>query len=171
MHSHFGNDANLLAHQGYHRTESVAIRLSTDPLRGCFGSLKGLPTSTPPPPTSILSACPRTTAKPTIRGWYTVVLLSCVLTSYSSFKGPFWASTSTTLSPAAAAAGIAGINAVLNLIGGGAMSLVGLIQNATGSFATALLPMVVLALAGALAIILMGRRLGRTQGSVSATAT
>jgi hypothetical protein len=51
------------------------------------------------------------------------------------------------------------------------MSLVGLIQNATGSFATALLPMVVLALAGALAIILRGRRLGRTQGSVSATAT
>jgi MFS transporter, ACS family, tartrate transporter len=100
----------------------------------------------------------------------TVVLLSCVLASYSSFKGPFWAFTSTTLSPAAAAAGIAGINAVSNLIGGGAVSLVGLIQEATGSFATALLPMVVLALTGALAIILMGRRLGRTQGSVSATA-
>ncbi|MGT2478238.1 MFS transporter [Methylobacterium oryzae CBMB20] len=100
----------------------------------------------------------------------TVVLLSCVLASYSSFKGPFWAFTSTTLSPAAAAAGIAGINAVSNLIGGGAVSLVGLIQDATGSFATALLPMVVLALAGALAVILMGRRLGRTQGSVSATA-
>ncbi|MEE7493743.1 MFS transporter [Methylobacterium oryzae] len=100
----------------------------------------------------------------------TVVLLSCVLASYSSFKGPFWAFTSTTLSPAAAAAGIAGINAVSNLIGGGAVSLVGLIQDATGSFATALLPMVVLALAGALAVILMGRRLSRTQGSVSATA-
>ena len=88
----------------------------------------------------------------------TVALLSCVLVGYSSFKGPFWAFTAATLSPATAAAGIAGINAFSNLAGGGMVSLVGLIQGATGSYALALLPIVALALTGALIVLLIGRR-------------
>ncbi|MBY6266045.1 MFS transporter [Azospirillum sp. 412522] len=88
----------------------------------------------------------------------TVVLLSCVLASYSSFKGPFWAFTSTTLSPTTAAAGIAGINAVSNLVGGGMVSLVGAIQDATGSFGAALLPIALLAMTGALIVLVMGAR-------------
>ncbi|MFC0406661.1 MFS transporter [Roseomonas elaeocarpi] len=90
----------------------------------------------------------------------TVALLSCVLVSYSSFKGPFWAFTSQTLSPTTAAAGIAGINAVSNLAGGGMVSLVGAIQDATGSYGAAMLPIVVLALVGASLVLVIGRRRG-----------
>lgn len=80
----------------------------------------------------------------------TVALLSCVLVGYSSFKGPFRALTSQTLSPITAAAGIEGINAVSNLLGGGLMvSLVGAVQQATGSYGVAMLPMVVAAFVGA----------------------
>jgi MFS family permease len=100
----------------------------------------------------------------------TVALLSCVLTGYSSFKGPFWAFTSATLSPATAAAGIAGINAVSNLVGGGMVSLVGAIQDATGSYGAALLPMVALALAGAVSVLVIGAREADAAGSVAARA-
>ena len=92
----------------------------------------------------------------------TVTLLSCILVSYSSFKGPFWAFTSQTLSPTTAAAGIAGINAVSNLAGGGMVSLVGSIQEATGSYGVALLPIVVLALTGAVLALVVGRRQSAT---------
>ena len=88
----------------------------------------------------------------------TVALLSCVLVGYSAFKGPFWAFTSQILSPMTAAAGIAGINAVSNLAGGGMVSLVGAIQQRTGSYGVALLPIIVLALAGAAVVLAMARR-------------
>ena len=87
----------------------------------------------------------------------TVGLLSCVLVGYSSFKGPFWAFTASTLSPAGAAAGIAGINAFSNLVGGFMVSLVGLVQDATHSYAVALLPIVVLALLGVGIVLTIGR--------------
>jgi MFS family permease len=88
----------------------------------------------------------------------TVMLLSCALIGAYSFKGPFWALSSTWLSPRAAAAGLAGINAIANLVGGGAISLVGLIKTSTGSFAIALLPLVLLTLAGAISVLLMTRQ-------------
>ncbi len=87
----------------------------------------------------------------------TVALLSSSLVGYSSFKGPFWAFTASTLSPGTAAAGIAGINAVSNLAGGGMVSLVGIIQDATGSYALALLPIAALAVTGAVIVLLLGR--------------
>jgi ACS family tartrate transporter-like MFS transporter len=93
----------------------------------------------------------------------TVALLSCVLVGYSSFKGPFWAFTSQTLSPATAAAGIAGINAFSNLAGGGMVSLVGAVQDATGSYGLALLPIVALALFAACLVLLIGRRPGTSR--------
>lgn len=91
-----------------------------------------------------------------------VALLSSTLVGYSSFKGPFWAFTASTLSPGTAAAGIAGINAVSNLAGGAMVSLVGLIQAVTGSYALALLPIAALAVTGAVIVLLMDRRGGTT---------
>ncbi|MBP2309623.1 MFS transporter [Azospirillum melinis] len=100
----------------------------------------------------------------------TVVLLSCVLASYSSFKGPFWAFTSGTLSPTTAAAGIAGINAVSNLVGGGMVSLVGAIQDSTGSYGAALLPIALLALTGALVVLAIGAQKNHTISKTPAAA-
>jgi hypothetical protein len=88
----------------------------------------------------------------------TVMLLSCALIGAYSFKGPFWALSSTWMSPRAAAAGLAGINAIANLVGGGAISLVGVIKESTGSFALALLPLVLLTFAGALSVLWMTRQ-------------
>ena len=88
----------------------------------------------------------------------TVLLLSCALIGAYSFKGPFWALSSTWMSPKTAAAGLAGINAIANLVGGGAISLVGWIKDSTGSFSLGLLPMVALTLAGAMSVLVMTRR-------------
>ena len=88
----------------------------------------------------------------------TVMLLSCALIGAYSFKGPFWALSSTWMSPKAAAAGLAGINAIANLVGGGAISLVGFIKEGTGSFSLALLPLVLLTLIGGISVLLMTRQ-------------
>jgi len=88
----------------------------------------------------------------------TVMLLSCALIGAYSFKGPFWALSSTWMSPKAAAAGLAGINAIANLVGGGAISLVGFIKEGTGSFSMALLPLVLLTLTGGISVLLMTRQ-------------
>jgi hypothetical protein len=95
------------------------------------------------------------------------MLLSCALIGAYSFKGPFWALSSTWLSPRAAAAGLAGINAIANLVGGGAISLVGLIKESTGSFSLALLPLVLLTLTGALSVLWMTRQ-ARSSAAITA---
>jgi MFS family permease len=99
----------------------------------------------------------------------TVMLLSCALIGAYSFKGPFWALSSTWMSPKTAAAGLAGINAIANLVGGGAISLVGWIKESTGSFSMALLPMVLLTLAGGVSVLVMTRQ-QRTPAAVAPTA-
>jgi len=99
-----------------------------------------------------------------------VMLLSCALIGAYSFKGPFWALSSTWMSPRAAAAGLAGINAIANLVGGGAISLVGIIKESTGSFSIAVLPMVALTLLGGISVLLMTRQ-ARTGGASAATAS
>jgi hypothetical protein len=89
----------------------------------------------------------------------TVFLLSMVLIGAYSMKGPFWALVSTWLSSSTAAAGLAAIGAMANLIGGGVMvNVYGTIHNATGSYALALLPLAALCAAGALMVVLMGRK-------------
>ena len=87
----------------------------------------------------------------------TVMLLSCALVGAYSFKGPFWALTSGWMSPKTAAAGIAGINAIANLTGGGAISLVGMIKQSSGSYAVGLLPIVALTAIGAIGVLWMTR--------------
>jgi sugar phosphate permease len=77
----------------------------------------------------------------------TVMLLTCVLVGAYSFKGPFWALSTGWLATGSAAAGLAGINAVANLIGGGLMvNVYGWIKSSTGSHALALAPIALLAL-------------------------
>jgi MFS family permease len=86
----------------------------------------------------------------------TVVLLSCVLIGAYSFKGPFWALSSTWLAPGSAAAGLAAINAASNLIGGGLMvNVYGWIKEGTGSHSLALLPIAVLALASIVTLLVL----------------
>ncbi len=87
----------------------------------------------------------------------TVALLSCALIGTYSLKGPFWALSSGWMSPKTAAAGLAGINAISNLVGGGAISLVGMIKQATGSYAIGLAPIALLTTAGAIGILLISR--------------
>jgi MFS family permease len=93
----------------------------------------------------------------------TVFMLCLALIGAYSFKGPFWALTSGWLSTTTVAAGLAGINATANLVGGGMISLVGLIKGATGSFSIALLPLVVLTTVGAASVLLIGRNEAKTQ--------
>ncbi len=84
-----------------------------------------------------------------------------------AFKGPFWALSAGWLSPGTLAAGLAGINAISNLIGGGLMvNVVGLVRDATGSFPLGMLPVAALDAAAALSVILISRAHAReTQGA------
>jgi MFS transporter, ACS family, tartrate transporter len=94
----------------------------------------------------------------------TVLLLSCCLIGAYSFKGPFWALSSTWMSPKTAAAGLAGINAIANLVGGGAISLVGWVKETTGSFTMGLLPIMLLTLLGGVAVLFLSRQ-GQARGA------
>lgn len=88
----------------------------------------------------------------------TVAVLSCALVGAYAFKGPFWALSSGWLSAGTLAAGLAGINAFSNLIGGGLMvNVVGLVKEATGSFALGLLPVAALDVTAAICVIAISR--------------
>jgi ACS family tartrate transporter-like MFS transporter len=87
----------------------------------------------------------------------TMILLTCALVGSYSFKGPFWALSSSWLPAGRAAAGLAGINAIANLAGGGMISLVGVIKEATESYAIALLPLVALTIAGSIGVLVIRR--------------
>lgn len=88
----------------------------------------------------------------------TIVAVSCALVGAYAFKGPFWALSSGWLSAGTLAAGLAGINAIANLIGGGLMvNVVGLVKEATGSFAFGMLPVAALDAAAAISVLLISR--------------
>lgn len=88
-----------------------------------------------------------------------VVILSLVLIGAYSMKGPFWALASGWLSSSTAAAGLAAIGAVANLIGGGLMvNVYGMINQATGSHTLAMVPLALLCAAGGIAVLMMGRK-------------
>ncbi|MBE7199531.1 MAG: MFS transporter [Parafilimonas terrae] len=87
-----------------------------------------------------------------------VLAVSFALVGAYAFKGPFWALSAGWLSPGTLAAGLAGINAISNLIGGGLMvNVVGLVKDATGSFPLGMLPVAALDAAAALSVILISR--------------
>src|SRR4029453_4843978 len=88
----------------------------------------------------------------------TLIAVSFCLVGAYSFKGPFWALSASWLSPSTLAAGLAGVNAIANLIGGGIMvNAVGLLKEWSGSYAVAMLPLVALTLAGAVSVLLVSR--------------
>jgi MFS family permease len=102
----------------------------------------------------------------------TVFLLSCILVGAYSFKGPFWALSSSWLPPSAAAAGLATINAVSNLIGGGLMvNAYGWIKDATGSYALALLPVALLTVASIITLLTLSNEAHRAARSAQAKAS
>jgi MFS transporter, ACS family, tartrate transporter len=87
-----------------------------------------------------------------------VMAVTFALVGAYSFKGPFWALSAGWLSPGTLAAGLAGINAIANLIGGGLMvNVVGLVKDATGSFPLGMLPVAALDAAAAISVILISR--------------
>jgi MFS family permease len=99
-----------------------------------------------------------------------VFLLSLVLIGAYCFKGPFWSMASGWLSAGNAAAGIAGINAISNLIGGGLMvNVYGQIHDATHSYVLALMPLAGLTVLSALAILYVGRQ-AKSDVTIASTA-
>jgi MFS family permease len=100
----------------------------------------------------------------------TIVAVSCCLVGAYSFKGPFWALSAGWLSASTLAAGLAGINAIANLIGGGIMvNVVGLLKEWSGSYAVAMMPLVLLTFAGAVSVLVISRSDAR-QTAASAVA-
>lgn len=89
-------------------------------------------------------------------------LLTLVLAGTYACKGPFWALSSEWLAAPVAAAGLAQINALGNLSGFFCNFLIGWIKSATGSFPLALTPIAALALAGTVAVLVLGRSQPRT---------
>lgn len=100
----------------------------------------------------------------------TVVILSLILVGAYAMKGPFWALAAGWMDSSSAAAGLAAVGAIANLIGGVVMvNAYGIINQRTGSHTLALLPLAALCLAGGIAVLLMGRRL--SEGRASETQT
>ncbi len=95
----------------------------------------------------------------------TIVILSTILIGAYSAKGPFWALASGWMSSTSAAAGLAAIGAIANLIGGVVMvNAYGVISEQTGSHTLAMLPLAGLCLAGGIAVLIMGRRYSQPAG-------
>ena len=102
----------------------------------------------------------------------TVMLLTGVLIGAYSFKGPFWALSSSWLASGSAAAGLAAINAASNLVGGGLMvNAYGWIKEATGSHALGLLPIAVLAVASIITLLTLSNDAHRAARNAQAKAT
>ena len=93
----------------------------------------------------------------------TVIMVTFCLVGAYAFKGPFWALSASWLSAGTLAAGLAGINAIANLIGGGLMvNVVGLVKQSTGSFVLGMLPLALLCAAAAVSVIVLGRSEARS---------
>jgi MFS family permease len=99
-----------------------------------------------------------------------VILCLAVIGIYAG-KGPVWAVSTELLSAGTAAAGLAQMNAISNLAGFGTTYLLGFIKNATGSYPIAMLPLVALAAAGAVTILLVGRGQNRSKIPEAVVAT
>ncbi|WP_044531668.1 MFS transporter [Herbaspirillum sp. B65] len=100
-----------------------------------------------------------------------VLMLTLVLIGAYCFKGPFWAMATNWLATGSVAAGLAGINAVSNLIGGGLMvNVYGWVKGATGSFALALLPLVGLSVLSVAILLFLSRKSRTPAATVAATA-
>jgi nitrate/nitrite transporter NarK len=89
----------------------------------------------------------------------TVFMLCCVLVGAYAFKGPFWALATDMLSNSTIAAGLATVNAIANLLGGGLMvNVYGWVKAATGSYSLALMPLGILTLVSVATLLLLTRK-------------
>ncbi|MBK4739110.1 MFS transporter [Noviherbaspirillum sp. DKR-6] len=88
---------------------------------------------------------------------FTIALLIIAVACTYVFKGPFWALAADWMPGAAAAAGLAQVNAIGNLAGFVGSAMLGAIREATGSFALALLPIALISAAGCLTLWLVQR--------------
>jgi nitrate/nitrite transporter NarK len=99
----------------------------------------------------------------------TIVMVTFCLVGAYAFKGPFWALSASWLSTSTLAAGLAGINAISNLIGGGLMvNVVGLVKESTGSFVLGMLPLALLCAVAATLVLALGRNVARAADMVAA---
>ena len=99
----------------------------------------------------------------------TVVMLTMVLVGAYSMKGPFWALVSGWLSSSTAAAGLAAVGAMANLIGGGLMvNVYGAIHDATNSYALALMPLAALCTLAGVMVLVIGRKRQLEQAEAAA---
>ncbi|WP_019142668.1 MFS transporter [Noviherbaspirillum massiliense] len=88
-----------------------------------------------------------------------IAMLCMILIGAYSFKGPFWALASGWLASGSAAAGLAGINAVSNLIGGRLMvNVYGWVKEVTGSYALALMPLALLSFISVVTLLYLSRK-------------
>ena len=94
--------------------------------------------------------------------WAMIPLLTLIAAGTYASKGPFWALSSEWLGAGAAAAGLAQINALGNLSGFFFNYLIGWIQAETGSFPLALMPIAIVATAGTVCVLVLGRNQPRT---------
>jgi nitrate/nitrite transporter NarK len=98
----------------------------------------------------------------------TIVMVTFCLVGAYAFKGPFWALSASWLSTSTLAAGLAGINAISNLIGGGLMvNVVGLVKEHTGSFVLGMLPLALLCAVAATCVLVLGRNVARAADMVA----
>lgn len=88
----------------------------------------------------------------------TITILVIAVTGTYIFKGPFWALASEWMPGAAAAVGLAQVNAIGNLAGFAGSSLLGAIKEATGSFALALMPIAAISAVGCVVLWWLARR-------------
>jgi MFS transporter, ACS family, tartrate transporter len=93
----------------------------------------------------------------------TLFALCAVLVGAYAFKGPFWTLATDMLSNSTVAAGLATVNAIANLLGGGLMvNVYGWVKAATGSYSLALMPLAVLTLVSVATLLLLTRN-GRAE--------
>ena len=97
-----------------------------------------------------------------------IAILCMILVGTYALKGPFWGLSSEWLAGTGAAAGLAQINALGNLAGFVDSYLIGAIREATGSYTLALLPLVAIAAAGVVGVLLLSR--GQAQKAAVAAA-
>jgi nitrate/nitrite transporter NarK len=97
----------------------------------------------------------------------TVLMLTCCLVGAYAFKGPFWSLSAGWLSASTIAAGLAGINALSNLIGGGLMvNVVGVLKESTGSYVIGMIPLALLCGAAAVSVVILGRSASQSAQTV-----
>jgi hypothetical protein len=94
--------------------------------------------------------------------WIMMGLLTLIAAGTYASKGPFWALSSEWLGSAAAAAGLAQINALGNLSGFFFNYMIGWIKDETGSFPLALMPIAAVATIGTICVLTIGRNQPRT---------